>query len=55
MKSRKPENAGAHSLSKTLLTKNDEKTGSVESSFSDVKTGHRTPDTEHLEKKNGLL
>jgi hypothetical protein len=43
----------AHQLSKTKLKKNTKNKPASKPNFSEVKTGHRTPDTEHLKKQNG--
>ena len=45
--------APAHQLSKSKLKKNTKNKHLSKPTFSDVKTGHRTPDTEHLKKENG--
>jgi hypothetical protein len=43
----------AHQLSKTQMQKNAKNKPVSKPTFSDVKTGHRTRDTEHLKEENG--
>jgi len=53
MKNTKNEKLWAHTLSKAHFEENSKNQAVSEPTFSDVKTGHRTPDTEHLKKENG--
>ena len=53
VKKSKNDFVSAHPLSKTQMKKNDENQSVSKPSSTDVKTGHRTPDTEHLKKENG--
>lgn len=53
MKNTKNEKLWAHTLSKAHFGKNSGKKPMSGHAFSEVKTGHRTPDTEHLKKENG--
>ncbi len=46
-------NVRAQFISKLRLGKNSRNSTTFGTGFSDVKTGHRTPDTEHLKIKNG--
>ena len=44
---------GARTLSKEDSTKNSDKSDDRNSEFSDVRTGHCTPETGHLQKEIG--
>jgi len=53
VKKSKNDFVSAHQLSKTQIQKNAKNKHVSKPTFSDVKTGHRTHDTEHLKKENG--
>ena len=53
VKKSKNDFVSAHQLSKTQIQKNAKNKHVSEPTFSDVKTGHRTPETGHLKIENG--
>jgi len=53
MKNAKNEKLWAHTLSKAHFGENSGKRPMSKPNSTDVKTGHRTHDTEHLKEENG--